>query len=190
MRPATENCVESLAAPFPLAFHCSSFSCRIFIRWARDIFVSTSDEDFCRERYERKTERRKIIMSIICCQTLWHKTVSNIAVHLYLKNIKYSPPKTITTPLRIKLPDSHAQVSAVRHKFLSITAVISAHKNDLYITRALVLKLNSTIKSNYHGWMYSIMNSTLRITRYAEVIMNANSQFELLCYLLLATQSH
>lgn len=56
------------------------------------------------------------------------------------KNIKYFPQKRTTTPLRIKPPDSHAQLSAVRHKFLSITAIISAHKNDLYITRALVLK--------------------------------------------------
>lgn len=46
IRPATENWVESLEAPLPLAFHCSSFSCKIFIRSAKDIFGSMSAEDF------------------------------------------------------------------------------------------------------------------------------------------------
>lgn len=47
MRPATVNWFESLAAPLPLHFHCSSFSLRIFILSASDILGSTSTLDFC-----------------------------------------------------------------------------------------------------------------------------------------------
>lgn len=48
MRPATVNCTESLAAPLPLSFHCSSLSLRIFILSARDILAApTSVADFC-----------------------------------------------------------------------------------------------------------------------------------------------
>lgn len=47
MRPATVNWVESLAAPLPLFFHCSSFSLRIFILSARDILGSGSTLDLC-----------------------------------------------------------------------------------------------------------------------------------------------
>lgn len=46
MRPATVNWFESLAAPLPLLFHCSSFSLRIFILSASDILGSTSTLDF------------------------------------------------------------------------------------------------------------------------------------------------
>lgn len=46
IRPATENWVESLEAPLPLAFHCSSFFCKIVIRSAKDVFGSMSAEDF------------------------------------------------------------------------------------------------------------------------------------------------
>lgn len=47
MRPATVNWMESLAAPLPLFFHCSSLSLRIFILSASDILGSTSTLDFC-----------------------------------------------------------------------------------------------------------------------------------------------
>lgn len=47
MRPATVNWMESLAAPLPLFFHCSSLSLRIFILSASDILAPTSMLDFC-----------------------------------------------------------------------------------------------------------------------------------------------
>lgn len=64
IRPATENWVESLEAPLPLVFHCSSFSCKIFIRSARDIFASTSAPDFWRQ-----TEKKQI--SLLALQKQW-----------------------------------------------------------------------------------------------------------------------
>ena len=42
MRPATVNWIESLAAPLPLFFHCSSLSLRTFILSASDILAPTS----------------------------------------------------------------------------------------------------------------------------------------------------
>lgn len=50
MRPATVNWLESLAAPLPLFFHCSSLSLRIFILSASDIFAPTSTLLFYQEK--------------------------------------------------------------------------------------------------------------------------------------------
>lgn len=50
MRPATVNWLESLAAPLPLFFHCSSLSLRIFILSASDILAPTSTLLFYQEK--------------------------------------------------------------------------------------------------------------------------------------------
>lgn len=75
MRPATVNWMESLAAPLPLFFHCSSLSLRIFILSANDIFGPTSTLPFYQEKAGPQSVKRLNEEIDVYFQRWWKATI-------------------------------------------------------------------------------------------------------------------
>lgn len=83
MRPATVNWMESLAAPLPLFFHCSSLSLRIFILSASDVLAPTSTLLFYQDKAVPQSAMRKVKMRKVCCRGWWNTAIQNTGSGIY-----------------------------------------------------------------------------------------------------------